>query len=219
MDWADDVAYSVHDVEDGVYSGRIAMRVFKDPTERDELAELAARHYSSLPVDTLRAAAEELPTLPAVADLVAAAPAGREEFALDTHAAIKRMTSELVGRFATAAVAHTRAKHGDGPLTRYNASLEVPDQVAAEVAVLKSLALRYVMNDRARRTVQAGQREMLAELVSAVADGAPSTLDRLYGQAWEQASDDAGRLRVVVDQIAALTDDQAIAWHRYHVGS
>lgn len=214
MDWADDVAYSVHDVEDGVLAGRISLHVLADRVERAALAELAAKHFSSLPVSTLENAADDLLTLPVVATLTTSG----FDFSLHAQVALKQLTSELVGRFASAAVAATRAVHGPGPLRRYEARLEVPVQVAAEVALLKSLALRYVMSDRRRLAVQEGQRQLLAELAEVVLHRAPEALDRLFVPAWEAARDDAARLRVVVDQIASLTDAQAVAWHAWHTG-
>lgn len=214
MDWADDVAYSVHDVEDGVLSGRLSLRVLADRTERAALAEIAAKHFTSLPVSTLENAADDLLALPVVASLARSG----FDFSLHAQAALKRLTSELVGRFASAAVAQTRSVYGPDPLSRYAASLEVPVQVAAEVALLKSLALRYVMSDRRRLAMQEGQRQLIAELVEVVGRRAPESLDRLFQPVWEAAGDDAAKLRVVVDQIASLTDAQAIAWHAWHTG-
>ena len=213
MDWADDVAYSVHDVEDGVLAGRISLRVLGDSEERAAVAEAAARHFSSQSVSTLEGAAKELLDLPVVAALAGAEPDGSP----GAQVALKRLTSELVGRFASAAVIGTRAVHGEGPLSRYGADLAVPEQVAAEVALLKALALRYVMSDRRRLAMQDGQRELLAELVHALAMRAPESLDPLFVPAWEAAADDAGLLRVVVDQVASLTDAQAHVWHSWHV--
>ncbi|MGH3516257.1 MAG: deoxyguanosinetriphosphate triphosphohydrolase [Haloechinothrix sp.] len=214
MDWADDVAYSVHDVEDGVLAGRISLHLLGDPQERAALAEIAAKHFSALPVSTLEGAADALLGLPFVAAL--AKPG--YDFSLHAQVALKRLTSELVGRFASAAVAQTRSVHGAGPLCRYAANLEVPDQVAAEVALLKSLALRYVMSDRRRLAVQEGQRQLIAELVEVLCTRAPESLDRIFQPTWEAAADDAQRLRVVIDQVASLTDAQAIAWHAWHTG-
>ena len=65
MDWADDVAYSVHDVEDGILAGRIDLATLAVPGERAALVELAARHFGAEP-DALEAAADALLALPVV---------------------------------------------------------------------------------------------------------------------------------------------------------
>ncbi|WP_370947945.1 deoxyguanosinetriphosphate triphosphohydrolase [Amycolatopsis sp. cg5] len=213
MDWSDDVAYSVHDVEDGVLAGRISLRVLADKEERSAIAEAAAKHFSKQSVSTLESAAHELLDLPVVA-----AFASERHGSLAGQLALKRLTSELVGRFAAAAVTGTRAKHGDGPLTRYAADLAVPEQVAAEVALLKALALRYVMSDKRRLAMQDGQRQMVIELVTLLTSRAPEALDPIFVPAWEAAPDDDARLRVVVDQVASLTDAQAQAWYSWHTG-
>ncbi|HEX2133746.1 MAG TPA: deoxyguanosinetriphosphate triphosphohydrolase [Actinophytocola sp.] len=209
MDWSDDVAYSVHDVEDGVRSGRISIPALTAAGERTVVAELAAKHFSAEPVSGLEEVAADLLRLPVVAELAGAEYDGT----LGAQVALKRLTSELVGRFAAAAVTATRRAHGDGTLTRYAAELVVPARVAAEVALLKAVALRYVMSDPGRRALQVIEREQLTELVTALVARGPDALEPVFVPAWHDAGDDPARLRVVVDQVAALTDAQAVRWH------
>jgi dGTPase len=210
MDWSDDVAYSVHDVEDGVLSHRISLDVLASTGERAALAELAAKQFTELSTAALEHAAVELLRLPAVAEVAARGYDGT----FTAQVALKRLTSDLVGRFASAAVTETRRHHGEGRLTRYAAELVVPDQVAGQVALLKALALRYVMSDPDRLAMQARQREQLAELFELVARRVPDSLDLAFVPTWTAAHGDAARTRVVVDQIASLTDGQAHRWRR-----
>jgi len=208
MDWADDVAYSVHDVEDGIHGGYVPVRrLLDDADERATVCAAAADAYSSEPAEALAPVLDGLladPALVAVAD---------HDGSYRAQVALKGLTSVLTGRFVAAAVTATRAEHGGEPLRRYAADLVVPPVIRAQCALLKGIALRYVMRRPGAHARYERQREVLTELVGALASRAPDGLDPAFAAWWKTAADDAARLRVVVDQVASLTDPSALDWH------
>jgi dGTPase len=214
MDWADDVAYSVHDVEDAVYGTYLPLRtLIADADERAALCADVAATYSDESPQVLAEALERL-----LADEVVRAVADYDA-GYAAQIALKRMTSVLTGRFVASAVGATNSRYGCDPLRRYDADLIVPRTVRIQCALLKGMALRYVMRARAAEEWYDRQRTILVELVETLCRQAPEHLDPLFAPMWKAASDDAGRLRVVVDQVASLTDHGAVAWHRTLVAS
>jgi dGTPase len=207
MDWSDDVAYSVHDVEDAVASGRLDLRRLRDTSDVEQVLAMAGGLYAAdLGADALGAALERVLATGAV-------PTAYDGSRRDL-AALKDMTSRLIGRFVLAVEVATRQRHGAGDLTRYAADLAVPDVTRAECAVLKAVAAHFVMYAEERVEVMAGQRAVVKDLVAAYQDAPGERLDPDLLADWEAAQSDAAALRVVIDQVASLTDVRALTLHR-----
>ncbi|WP_371516865.1 deoxyguanosinetriphosphate triphosphohydrolase [Kitasatospora sp. NBC_01300] len=211
MDWSDDVAYSTHDVEDGLQAGHIDPAALRAPSERAELFKVAERYAPDAEPEELAAALDRLlaqDRWPQEYDGTARARAG-----------LKDLTSQLIGRFCLAAEQATRARYGPGRLTRYTAELVVPRGVRLEVAVLKAVAVRYVMQRDEQAQLRARQRIVIAELAYVLTQRAPEGLDPVFGALYREAEDDRAALRAVIDQIATLTDASALALHARLVGA
>ena len=211
MDWSDDVAYSVHDVEDAIASGWFDPRILWSAPDTAAVLEVAARTYApDLTPDTLDAALERLLTSGAIPDSY--------DGSRRALAALKDMTSRLIGHFVGVVEDQTRRRHGPGALTRYGADLVIPDGTRAECAVLKAVANHFVMTTDERLAVMAEQREVVRGLFAAYAAEPEQRLDGDLLADYLSASTEAERTRVLVDQLAALTDLRALALHGRWVG-
>jgi dGTPase len=207
MDLADDVAYSVHDLEDGVVAGKIDLARLDDPGERKALWDTVRDWYLPAAEDT------ELDEALGRLRLVAAWPEGRYDGSRRATAALKNLTSALIGSFCSSVRDATRDAYGSAPLARYAADLVVPPETALAIGVLKGVAAHYVMRADDRVAILERQLEVLTELVAALVARGPDALQPAHRADFEQAGSDAARLRVIVDQVASLTDASALIWH------
>ncbi len=211
MDLADDVAYSVHDFEDAVVTGRMDVACLGSPKKIDEVISSTLSWYGSkVSGDQLERAASRLLALPYW-------PADYTD-SYASRAQVKNLTSQLIGRFCEAAELATKDRYGEGPLGRYEADLVVPSDVEAEIGFLKGVAVHFVMSPREIEPDYYQQRTLVADLVEALFEGGQDLLEGPFSEEWERAEDDAGRLRAVIDQVASLTDTSASQWHARHRG-
>ena len=204
MDLADDIAYSVHDVEDAVVGGWFSL--LPGRLDLPAVHHVARDWYDpDADDDRLGAALERLRAMPEW-------PRADFDGSREAHAVLKSLTSALIGRFAVAAERATVERWGRGPLTRYGADLEVPEATRDEITVLKAVAAHYVMRSDDRADQLAAQREALAGLVDVLVASGEEHLEPEYRADLRRAPDDAARTRVVIDQVAGLTDVSARVW-------
>ena len=204
MDWSDDCAYSVHDLEDAIFVGQV--KVANLERDFDTLhSEMQSGYGSTATKEEAAGALERLQTLscwPRYYD--------------GSHRSLARLkdsTSQLIGRFVLAAELETRKVHGDGALMRYSADLVIPREQQVEVDFLKAIAGHYLINAAASQERYAKQQVLIKELVEMLHKHADTNLDSIFAKDWAVATNDIERMRIVIDQIASLTDPGAYALH------
>ena len=204
MDWSDDCAYSVHDLEDAIFVNQISVKNFEG-----DLADIYNVMKSDYGSDaTEQEAAQAHKRLAALS-----AWPHYYDGTLRSLARLKDSTSQLIGRFVLAAEVETRRVHGDGPLSRYSANLEIPREQVVEVDFLKAIAGHYLINAAHSQDRYAKQQIIIAQLVEMLTACAPQELDSIFIKAWHEAADERARMRVIIDQLAALTDPGAYVLH------
>ena len=140
MDFADDVAYSVHDFEDAVVSGYVNLAEINSATSDTGLLEkIALWDGSDLAIPEFEAALMRLRA---------------NNYWLLSHsgsiadqATLKNLTSALIGSFVRRTTDQTELANASEHLVRYQGSLVVPTEVKAEIAVLKGIVSAYLMSD------------------------------------------------------------------------
>jgi len=206
MDWADDVSYSVHDIEDAIHAGHLDVNILTSVSGRSEVVEIAQSWYGdqfdAIALDEALKHIHALPCWPQSYDGTTRSLAG-----------LKNMTSTLVGRFCVAASDATRKAFGSHALNRYSATLMVPESTRYEVTVLKALSARFVMSRTGVDAIYAHQRQLIADLVGVVASDPVRHLEPLFRDLWLTSSTPEAQLRCVIDQIASLTDVSLVQWH------
>jgi dGTPase len=204
MDWSDDCAYSVHDLEDAIFTNQVSVKNFEKDFQ--ELHTVMVRDYGSDATEQEAVQAHQR----------LSALSAWPHYYDGTHRSLARLkdsTSQLIGRFVLAAELETRKVHGDGPLSRYSADLEIPRDQVIEVDFLKAIAGHYLINAPHSQERYAKQQIIIREIVEMLLASAPRELDSFFLKAWNQAGDETARMRVIIDQVAALTDPGAYALH------
>jgi dGTPase len=217
MDLSDDIGYSVHDFEDAIVNGYVDVSQLSDPREHEALL---GRIQQWVGYDFTRdELADALYRLGSQAMWLTSFDRSRRDLAR-----LKNLTSDLIGRFARASVAATREAYAGPALVRYNAHVVVPRVVEVEIAVLKGIMGQAIVTIEARKGVYKEQRRVLKRLADvlwstdALWSAGADVLEPAFAADFIDATSDAERARVIVDQIASLTDQSAIDWHNRLVG-
>ncbi|MDA7799033.1 deoxyguanosinetriphosphate triphosphohydrolase [Aquiluna sp.] len=207
MDFADDVAYSVHDFEDSIVEGFVIAAEISDSNSDEALIDdISKWSGGTLARVQLEEALASLRTSKYWLHEFDGSPRNLAQ--------LKNLASDIIGSFVSRTTQAILQNASKNSLTRYRAGVIVPSKVRSEIAVLKGIVASSVMTHNSRQPYYEDQRSLLIELADTLLAKNGFGLDPQATEAWGAAHSDHSKKRVIVDSVASLTDPAAIALHK-----
>jgi dGTPase len=213
MDWADDVAYAVHDLEDFYRAGVIPLE--RLVTDEGERARFLDGYLSRNGIGEHRR--DDLDS--AFGSLLDGFPSEPFQGSLMDKATLRSMTSTLVGRYVSAITFDDQAQ-----ILKLNPAREI------EVKLLKHLTWHYVIESRALISQRYGHASLIKGLFETLLEAASSKDESqreldikilpeyFREQIVDQHFDDNVIFRVVADAISSMSEAQAVGLYNRLLG-
>jgi len=206
MEWADDVAYSVHDLDDAYRSGLIPLDLLI--RDESEWKRFHGRCVDSGNIDVswsqARALRQDL-LFPYFDDLNRPFSGTQRQ-----RAALDELSANLIRRFV--------GVRGQSALRINRGVVEVDLEVESDLQLLKQLMRFYVFDSPGLRAMQIGQQRMVSFLLEQFAEATRSkskssgVVVSPFRERLEQlrTADTQKRLRLACDVIASMTEQEAV---------
>lgn len=224
MDWADDVTYSVHDVEDFFRAGLIPLHLLKayDPSRGKEptlslrreqkererfFGYVTQSEHKDKVLDTL----SEVEIAEIFDDLLIYANFAFEqpyEGTREDHASLRTFTSRLISRFINKLELFAPSDGKDSTVSK-------DLQAQQEIAILKQLTWFYVIDAPALAMQHQAQKKIIERLcdvfLTAALEKKPGGVLPIYYRELMPGMSDTEKSRTAIDLIASMTESQAAA--------
>ena len=208
MDWADDVTYAVHDMDDFYRAGLVPLeRLTTSATERAEFDTYVLARHGATDGERLAQAAERL--FESLLASVTTRFAGLAEERIN----MRVVGSALISRYIDAP---TLTDDGEDVV------LEIGQEMKDEVTVLKDLTWCYIIERPSLAVIQEGHRRIIDALYTMYRDALKADRLSLFPPAFRERASAAGSAaeseRVVIDMIAGMTEVSATELYKQHLG-
>lgn len=220
MDWADDMSYAVHDLEDFSRAGLIPLQALARGEGLDEFVGSVVERWRRNTVPPPYSPDDFAQTAQGLLDLLAMrAGAGT----VQEHASWRARRAMLQSRFA-------QAIHLVEPRGAATRRVTIDEHALREIAVLKELTRTYAIERQALTEHQSGVRRIVRDLLliyqDAIESGRTLLLPVEFRQQLKLADEAAetetdrvfSRARLATDVICGLTDRGALELHQRLTG-
>jgi dGTPase len=215
MDWADDIAYSVHDVEDFYRMGLIPLdKLTRDVKERELFVNRVIERHERKEIRTGFSPAQLQDAFREVISLFPEAP---YEVSTGARAQLRTFTSNMIAQYVAAFQLRI-------PQNSSEDFAVIEDQARKEVAILKELTWHYVIHNPALATQQHGFRTIVRVLFEILFESATKDNLNVFPPMFREALQSelqthlsgptearhAAVARIILDVISSMTEQQAL---------